>query len=1591
MHQDALVNLREHIAQGEGADTSPLSEFVLAYFSHADAAELQARGPAFLLAQANAHLRLLDSTRGVSGARIRVFNPSLDEDGFVCEHTLVQIVQDDMQFLVDSVTMAVNKLGHVAHWIVHPLLALTFDAQRQLSSAMEATAQTKDAASIESFISLECDRLVSGAEREALALELDRVLTDVRAAVSDWLPMLKRLQSVREASSGSPLSSRGEQEGSDFLRWLEDQNFTFLGARDYEMRREEGVVRLHALADTSLGVLRGEVQTPVTQLPDKSLDFLDSDQLVMVTKAMTRSTVHRSAWLDCVAVKRFDKQGQVVGESRFLGLYTSKAYAAPVQSIPQIRRHTQFVMNAADVLPDSHAAKSLQVILDNYPRDEMFQIDSTTLAEHAMGILRLQEGQRTRLFLRRDPFGRFVSAQVFVPRDRYNTELRSRIAQELMRTLDGVSFEFTPMLTDNPLARIHYLIRTRELATLNPDVGALEARIALLARRWEDDCKQMLLQHHGESNGLMLAKRFAHAFSPAYQNVFSVMVGAGDALVLSELSPTNTLAVNLYRPLDAAAGMLRLKLYSNAKVALSDSLPVLERLGARVLDEQPYKIHTPAGEGDLWIHDLGLLLPPEVSFSSIQTRFESLFVQVWRMQVESDDLNKLVLVTHLDGRAISVLRAYNRYFKQLGFAFSQSYMEATLYKHAGITQLLMDSFEARFNPTITAGREERVASLSQQIQAHLAEVDSLDEDKILRQFHDAMVATLRTNVWQTTAQGLHKPHLSFKFDPRNLPGVPKPQPLYEIWVYAPRFEGVHLRNGKVARGGLRWSDRREDFRTEILGLAKAQQVKNTVIVPAGSKGGFVLKNPPPSSDRDALMAEGIACYRLFLSGLLDLTDNLVQGQVVPPAQLVRHDADDPYLVVAADKGTATFSDIANSVSAEYGFWLGDAFASGGSVGYDHKKMGITARGAWESTKRHFRNLSIDTQTTSFTVLGIGDMSGDVFGNGMLLSKHIALVLAFDHRHIFIDPTPDVAASFVERQRLFALARSSWGDYDRAVLSPGGGIYPRSAKSIKLSAQARALLGIEATDMAPVELLNAMLKAPVQLIYNGGIGTYVKATLESHAQVGDKSSDAFRINASELRCKVFVEGGNLGATQNGRIEFARRGGLIYNDAIDNSAGVDCSDHEVNIKILLNRVLESGDLTLKQRNELLAAMTDEVGHLVLADNYYQTQALDAANHRPRYLIDGQQRLIQSLESLGRLDRVIEFLPSDEEIASRKAQGAGLTTPEGAVLLAYAKMSLFDEMLTTSMIDDPYLSHYLRSYFPSMMREKFANAIELHPLRREIIATCVTNNMVNRVGSTFVHFLASETAAGTGDVVRAFLLAREVFGLEALWAQIDALDGKVPSALQMDLLAHVNGLAQRATRWVLRAGAKPEALPVLIDRYQSGERELHDQLTDALPEAMQTSWQQATLSLTASAVPEALARRLCAFEYLFPVLQLVDMAKELDKPLLQVASAYWAVDVQLSLSSWRTQVDRLPTDTLWQTQARASARDEVFATAVHITRTVLRQFDDAAAWSIEHASTLTRLRQFLQAIAAQPADLASVMVTLRELRQLTAIAAD
>ena len=1530
------------------------------YFAAADPEELRSRDPALLQTMAAAHQALL-SASAAGEVRVQILDLSREQAPESGTHVL-QIVHPDLPFLVDSVGMAVNRSGRTLHWIVHPLLRVTRDAAGHVVEIIGAAQAGAGEGQVVSCILVECDRLASDPEALALRKTIEDTLQDVRLAVQDWRAMLSRVQVLN--ASFTALDASVADEAKSFLTWLEQGHFTFLAAEDYELK---GKV-LVPVPGTALGLLKA----PGTQvLPAQPAEqFVSDPGLVLSTKAMSRSTVHRPAWLDVISVKRLDASGKLVGESRFMGLYTSAAYAASVEQIPVVRQHVAQVMAHAGVVTGSHAHKALQAILETYPRDEMLQIDAATLEQHAMGILRLQERQRVRLFMRRGAFGRLASLLVYVPRDVYTTELRVKLGAIFTEAFDAASVEFTPMLTDSALARIHYIVRANDKLPAQVDLAALEARVAEACKRWVDGVNAVLLVAHNGRNASGLEAVVA-AFPTAYREHFDADTAASDAAVLCGLSEQHPLALKLYE----RQGQVRLKTYATQKITLSDAMPVMESMGARVLDEHPYHLAAPG----YWIHDWGLQFAQPLDVDRLKFRFEELFHAVWRQEVESDALNRLVLSTELDARAISVLRAYVRYFKQLGFAFSQSYIEDTLNKNPAIAQGLAELFATRFDPAKADARAERINAKVQVLEAQLAEVASLEEDRVLRQFLSTLQATLRTNAYQ-----LGKECMSFKLSPRDIPNVPEPKPLFEIWVYSPRVEGVHLRGGKVARGGLRWSDRREDFRTEILGLVKAQMVKNTVIVPVGSKGGFVLKKAPLASDREAFLAEGVTCYKTFLSGLLDITDNMVQGAVVPPTDVVRHDEDDPYLVVAADKGTATFSDIANSVSAAYGFWLGDAFASGGSVGYDHKKMGITARGAWESVKRHFRGLGVDTQTQPFTVAGIGDMSGDVFGNGMLLSTQIKLVLAFDHRHVFIDPSPDVAASFAERERLFKLPRSSWDDYDKGLISEGGGVFPRSAKSIPLSPQARAAIGTEATAMAPNELLNAILKAPVDLLYNGGIGTYVKASYESHAQVGDKAGDAFRVNGNELRCKVFGEGGNLGCTQNGRIEFAQAGGLIYTDAIDNSAGVDCSDHEVNIKILLGAVQEAGGLTLESRNDLLASMTDEVGLLVLQDNYYQTQQIELAATRPVYLLDGQQNLMRWLEHIGLLKRAIEFLPVDEELAKRKREGKGLTRPENAVLMAYAKMNLFDELCASSLPDDPFFARVLKMYFPAVLGERHADAIAQHPLKREIIATFMTNTVVNRVGATFVNFLANEASCTAAEVVSAYTLAREVFALEPIWDQIDALDNKVTTELQLSLLTQLATIAQRASRWMLRHRGQGD-LPTLIAKYRPAARMLREHVEQWLPATALASWQAASARLVQAGVDAQLAEDLTVLDHLYPVLDLVDVAAKAGSTLEQAARTYFAIENTLGLDRWRQRIGQLPTDSLWQSQARASARDDVYSIAGQLVHSLLSSQQTLAEWQEQHAKAIARINDMHESIASLAPDLAPVSVALRELRQL------
>ena len=1279
----------------------PCESFVRQYYQWVPAEDLAERDQLDLYGAALQHYTEMQR-RAAGEIKVEVYNPTFEHHGWSSPHTIVEIVTDDMPFLVDSVTMELARQGYPLHLVIHPVIRVRRDAAGNLIDVIEPGAEVANTVA-ESVLHAEVARESDPARQDQLARSVESVLREVHAAVADWHVMRGRAETlVGELDEQEPLGldPAGIEEAKAFLHWLTHDHFTFLGYREYEFVSDGEQDGLKAVPDSGLGILRGAPVTPYTKLRPRAVALARSPHALVITKANSRSTVHRPAYLDYIGVKKFDQKGVVIGERRFLGLYTSVAYKTSVREIPIVRGKVDYVLERAGFPPDSHDYKALLQILESYPRDSMFQVEGDDLFDIAIGILALGERQRLRLFVRRDQLDRFVECLVCIPRDRFNTENRERIARILTATFGGTHIDWFLQLSESVLARVHYIVHYPDGAPEDVDVSELETRLVKATRAWNDDLRAALIEEHGEDEAGKIFRAYERAFPPAYRDERVARSAVADIGRIEELGAANEPIMSLYRPLEAPAGLVRCKLFSAQEVSLSDVLPTFEHMGAKVVDERPYEI-SPAGRTPVYLYDFGLQGVAE-DVDRVRDTFQETFLGVWRGDYEDDSLNALVLRAGLTGRQIVVIRAVAKYLRQAGIAFSDAYMERTLLGQANITKLLVSLFTLRLDPD----RDDRSAAdtVVRDIEQQIDAVVSLDEDRILRAFLSVVRAILRTNYFQVGVDNRPAAHVSFKLDPSLIPVLPLPKPTFEIFVYSPRVEGVHLRGGKVARGGLRWSDRREDFRTEILGLMKAQMVKNALIVPVGSKGGFVLKRPPADGGREALQSEAIACYRTFLSGLLDITDNIVGGDVVPPDRVVRYDDDDPYLVVAADKGTATFSDIANEISAEYGFWLGDAFASGGSQGYDHKAMGITARGAWESVKRHFRELGIDIQAEDFTVVGIGDMSGDVFGNGMLLSPHIKLLGAFNHAHIFLDPDPDPERSFAERQRLFRLPRSSWSDYDREVISAGGGVWPRTAKSIPISDGLRAAFAIDAQELWPVELIREILRAPVDLLWNGGIGTYVKASTESHADAGDKTNDTVRLDGSDLRCRVVGEGGNLGFTQRGRIEYALAGGRINTDAIDNVAGVNCSDHEVNIKILLDSLVDAGDLTEKQRNELLVTMTDAVAAQVLDGSYTQTQAMSLAEAQSEPMLDVHARLIRDLEQTAGLHRELEALPDDDTLAERRSNHQGLVAPELAVVMAYCKIHLYAQLLETDLPEDPYLAHDLDRYFPPPLPERF-----------------------------------------------------------------------------------------------------------------------------------------------------------------------------------------------------------------------------------------------------------------------------------------------
>ncbi|WP_351232623.1 NAD-glutamate dehydrogenase [Streptomyces sp. NPDC002133] len=1607
---------------GERPDKDTVLAYLQRYYLHTAPEDLTDRDPVDIFGAAVSHYRLAEN-RPQGTANVRVHTPTVEENGWTSSHSVVEVVTDDMPFLVDSVTNELSRQGRGIHVVIHPQVVVRRDVTGRLIEVLPGEpngGKRPHDALVESWIHVEIDRETDRADLKQITTDLLRVLSDVREAVEDWEKMRDAALRIADELPGEPIADdlREEEvaEARELLRWLADDHFTFLGYREYNLVDGDA---LSAVPGTGLGILRSDphhsgdddahghpVSPSFNRLPVDARAKAREHKLLILTKANSRSTVHRPSYLDYVGVKKFDADGNVIGERRFLGLFSSAAYTESVRRVPVIRRKVTEVLDSAGFSPHSHDGRDLLQILETYPRDELFQTPADELRSIVTSVLYLQERRRLRLYLRQEEYGRYYSALVYLPRDRFNTTVRERLTGILKEELNGTSVDFTLMSTESVLTRLHFVVRVAsgtELAHLTDvDKERIEARLAEAARSWADGFAEALNAELGEERAAEVLHKYANAIPEGYKADHSPRAAVADLVHLEQLARSDKdFSLSLYEPVGAGPGERRFKIYrSGEQVSLSAVLPVLNRLGVEVIDERPYELRC-ADRTHAWIYDFGLRMPipsgnGDYLADDARERFQEAFSAVWTGAAENDTFNSLVLRAGLTWREAMVLRAYAKYLRQAGSTFSQDYMEDTLLNNVHTTRLLINLFEARMAPDRQRAGTELTDALLEELDAALEQVASLDEDRILRSFLTLIKATLRTNFFQEAQAFEWHGYVSMKFDPQAIPDLPAPRPAYEIWVYSPRVEGVHLRFGKVARGGLRWSDRREDFRTEILGLVKAQMVKNTVIVPVGAKGGFVAKQlPDPSVDRDAWLAEGIACYKTFISALLDITDNLVAGEVVPPQDVVRHDEDDTYLVVAADKGTATFSDIANEVAVSYNFWLGDAFASGGSAGYDHKGMGITARGAWESVERHFRELGHDTQTEDFTVVGVGDMSGDVFGNGMLLSEHIRLVAAFDHRHIFIDPDPDSAVSYAERRRLFELPRSSWADYNKELLSPGGGIHPRTAKSIPINAHVRQALGIEpgVTKLTPAELMKSILKAPVDLLWNGGIGTYVKASTETHADVGDKANDAIRVDGADLRVKVVGEGGNLGLTQLGRIEFSRNGGKINTDAIDNSAGVDTSDHEVNIKILLNGLVTEGDMTVKQRNKLLAGMTDEVGTLVLRNNYAQNVALANAVAQSPSLLHAHQRFMRRLGRDGALNRALEFLPNDRQIRELLNSGKGLSQPELAVLLAYTKITVAEELIGTALPDDPYLRGLLYAYFPKPLRERFTEAVDSHPLRREIVTTVLVNDTVNTGGSTFLHRLREETGASTEEIVRAQTAARAIFGLGDVWDAVEALDNKVAADVQTRIRLHSRRLVERGTRWLLGNRPQPLELTETIGFFAAGVEQVWAELPKML-RGIDLDWYQGLLEeFTAAGVPEGLAMRVAGFSSAFPTLDVVAIADRTGKDPLAVAEVYYDLADRLRITALMDRIIELPRADRWQSMARAAIREELYAAHAALTADVLSVGNGSSspeerftAWEQKNAAILGRARTTLEEIQGSDTfDLANLSVAMRTMRQL------
>ena len=1526
--------------------------------------------------------------------KIRVFNPSIEIDGWQSSHTIVEVLSLDMPFMVDSVRQTIISSHIAIHSVINTVLWVKRDSNGRVCVQPRSKAHNGDFRK-EAIIHLEIGRISNPERINTLQNDLSSLLQELTHAVEDFPAMLQKTAIIREEldNAFSKFDSDVVSEAQEFITWLTYDRFTFFGFKEYSFSAEDKTYT--PLVGSELGLLKLNLDIGILEKVPSNKRV--NCQIIECTKSLTKSRIHRRAYLDIIAIKKFDEKGQQIGEYRLLGLYTAAVYSHTPFEIPSLRRKLEAVVEASGFDDNSYDAKQLQRILDIYPKDELFQISPNELYDTALGILRIKERRQVRLFIRDDAYNRFVTCLIFTPRDRFSTELRKKFQRILEQVFSVKDMQFDTQFSESLLTRVYLVLRIAPDSKLNYNIGDIETRLIQAYRSWDDDLHDALVEEHGEEHGNMMAVNYRRAFAAGFKEDFSAKAAVMDIRNMDILSADNPLGMSLYRVLEETNDSFRIKLYHySTSIPLSDVIPVLENIGLRILGEHPYEIKKLNSES-VWIHDFSVCFVSKkaIFINKIKLNFEQVFRKVCSDEMDNDKLNSLVLSAGMNWREIVILRAYAKYLKQIGFGLSQEYIEKTLNRYVNVTRQLIHLFDLRFNPDI----QDENSEINQErciagIKTELDNVDTLNEDRIFREYINLVRATVRTNFFQLDNKGRHKEYMSIKLEPRQLSLVPEPVPLYEIFVFSPRIEGVHLRTGKVARGGLRWSDRLEDYRTEILGLVKAQQVKNSVIVPVGAKGGFVAKKLPHSGDREKMLEEGVACYKIFISGLLDLTDNIDAGKIIQPEKVVVKDEEDPYLVVAADKGTATFSDIANHISEDYHFWLGDAFASGGSTGYDHKKMGITARGAWVSVKRHFSELGLDVDSTDFTVVGIGDMAGDVFGNGMLLSKHIRLVAAFNHEHIFIDPDPDSAISYDERKRLFVMRKSSWSSYNRDLISPGGGVFSKHAKSIPVSTEMKKVFLIKEDRITPNALVSMILQAPADMIWNGGIGTYIKSTTESNADVGDKANDGVRINADQVQCKVFGEGGNLGITQLARVEMSHKGVLCNTDFIDNSAGVDCSDHEVNIKILLDEVIRSGDLTIKQRNQILYDMTDEVAGLVLKNNRRQTLSISIALSQTQQRMDEYQRYINTLELRGYLKRELEFLPSDEELFERKTKKKGLTRPELSVLLAYTKNLLKEELIQSDLSSNPYVVKEMEHAFPGAIRDNFQNVIYSHPLKKEILATQLSNSIIDYMGITYVQRMKEASGGTDVEAAKAFLMARDIFDLPNQWKEIEQLDNTVLKTLQYDMIIDLIRVVRRGSRWFLRNRRGGLNIQEEVDKFTPKVKTLAESLPDYLTGYSHEAWESRRIKLYESGVPEELARRVAVSPNMLSVLAIIEAADITGQSINSVGEVYFMLGENLNLNWFGNEINKLQTNDHWQGLSRESFREDLEWQQRSLTISVFNNFNDASLsaneridlWQERHDSFIQRWMNMVTELkAGKGSQFAMYTVALRELLDL------